>query len=499
MQAHGRGWRSTGTVVWRGLVLAVVLGLAVPLQAQVGAEEHADRRAELAHRVEGGIVLAMGAAAPPQDYIPFHQESVFRYLTGFTEPDAGLILEVVDGRISGEFLFVLPRDPATETWEGYRVGPDGTREATGIPGRDIQEMQAVFDSLVQAHGSPSLHLVGPHNPRAAIRNDVTQRIEALLDGHGGLERNSANHHVAELRGVKSEGELELLRRSIAITVQAHREMMGAMAPGMHEFELQSLIEYTFRRYGSERPAFASIVGSGPNSTILHYNANDRFMDDGDVVVVDIGASYGGYAADVTRTVPVNGRFSPEQREIYQLVRDAQAAAEELAAPGVPFSRLSQRAARVLAEGLADLGLIQAPDATFDGPNGRELPQLILFYMHGLGHGIGLDVHDPWPPVLEPGVAFTIEPGIYVRPNLFSEVVPDSPRNRRMMEAIRPAFEKYVNIGVRIEDDYFVTSEGVEWISTAPREIEEIEELMARPWDGPADRNPQWIEWYRDLK
>jgi Xaa-Pro aminopeptidase len=305
--------------------------------------------------------------------------------------------------------------------------------------------------------------------------------------------------VNQLRQLKSEAELDLLRKATAITVEAHREVMAAVEPGMNEFEIQALVEYTFRRYGSERPAFASIVGSGPNSTILHYNQNDRFMEDGDILLVDIGASYGGYAADITRTMPVNGRFSPEQREIYQLVRDAQAAAEELAGPGVHRDDLSRAAALVLARGLAELGLIEAPDATFEcEQRGRmgECPQLILYYMHGLGHGIGLDVHDPWPPVLEPGTAFTIEPGVYVRPNLFTEVIPDTRRNRRMMEAIGPAYETYRNIGVRIEDDYLVTEEGLEWISPAPREIDEIEELMARRWAGPAERNEEWVEWFR---
>jgi Xaa-Pro aminopeptidase len=491
-----------GGSVLRALVVALAalsLLAALPAGAQITPEEHAERRAELAQRVGDGVVLAMGSAAPPQDYIPFHQNSPFRYLTGFTEPDAALIMTVAGGSVTGEHLFVLPRDPARETWEGYRVGPEGTEGVAGIPGRSVTDLAPAFDSLYMAMGSPRVHIVGPYEPAASIRNDVTQRIDALLAARDGMEHAVANGHVAELRGVKSPAEIELLRRTIAITSQAHREVMGAMAPGKNEFEMQALVEYTFRRYGSERPAFASIVGSGPNSTILHYNANDRFMEDGDVVVVDIGASYGGYAADVTRTIPVSGRFTPAQREIYQLVRDAQAAAESLARPGTSVTQMSQAAAWVLAEGLAELGLIEAPDATFDGPGGRQTPQLVLFYMHGLGHGIGLDVHDPWPPVLEPGVAFTIEPGIYVRENLFTEVMADTPRNREVQEAIRSAFERYVNIGVRIEDDYVVTEEGVDWLSRAPREIDEIEELMARPWDGPEERNAGWVEWYRQMR
>lgn len=483
----------------RFLTLLLFL-LAVPAAAQIPGDELADRRAALAEAVGDGVILGMGSAAPPQDYISFHQNSPFRYLTGFKEPDAALLMEVRDGQIRWEALFVNPRDPATETWEGYRVGPEGTRAAVGIPGRNVEELDAVLDSLLSATGAREVQVVGPFNPQAPVQNDVTQRLQALVDGgDGGLSVTSVNGQVNDLRGLKSAAELELIRHSVDMTSRAHREVMGALEPGMNEFEIQALLEYTFRRYGSERPAFASIVGSGPNSTILHYNANDRFMEEGDLVVVDIGAAYGGYAADITRTYPVNGRFSEPQREIYQLVRDAQAAAEEMAEPGTSVSDLSLTAARVLAQGLTELGLIESPDATYEGPDGRMVPQLRLYYMHGLGHGIGLDVHDPWPDVLEPGAAFTIEPGVYVRANLFDEVIPDTPRNREMMEAIRPAFERYVDIGVRIEDDFVVTDDGVERISSSPREIDEIEAAMAEPWSGPEARNADWVERYRRLR
>lgn len=480
------------------LLLATCL-LATDVCAQVSHEEHRERREALAASVGDGVILALGSAAPPQDYIPFFQNSPFRYLTGFTEPDAALLM-VRDGGGVTEMLFVNPRDPATETWEGYRMGPEGVTREMNIAGREVGELQVVLDSVLA--GRETLHVVAPYRPDAPILNHDTQRLERLLEGRDGIQVQNVTAAVNELRQIKSEAELDLLRKTTTITVAAHEDVMRAVRPGLNEFEIQALVEYTFRRYGSERPAFASIVGSGENSTILHYNENDRFMEDGDILLVDIGASYGGYAADITRTMPVNGRFSPAQREIYQIVRDAQAAAEELAAPGVRRDELSIAAARVLAEGLARVGLIEAPDATFDCEQmGRmtQCPQLRLFYMHGLGHGIGLDVHDPWPSVLQPGTAFTIEPGIYVRPNLFTEVMPDTPRNRRVIEAIREAHERYRNIGVRIEDDYIVTDEGLEWISPAPREIDEIEEAMARAWDGPAERRDEWVEWYRRMR
>jgi Xaa-Pro aminopeptidase len=495
----GGRWRVAAGSRVLAAVFAVLSSIPSVVHAQVPVEEYGERRGALAEAVGDGVILALGSAAPPQDYIPFFQSSPFRYLTGFTEPDAALLMVVEGGRLT-EMLFVNPRNPAEETWEGYRMGPEGVSEALGISGRDVGGLQAVLDSVLA--GRETLSVVAPWQPDAPILNHDTQRLQALLEGRKDVGVRNVTRAVAELRQIKSEAELDLLRKSAAITAEAHREVLGSVQPGMNEFEIQALIEYTFRRYGSERPAFASIVGSGPNSTILHYNRNDRFMGEGDVLVVDIGAASGGYAADITRTIPVSGRFTDAQREIYQIVRDAQAAAEAVAGPGVPWNRPSQASLQVLATGLADVGLIQAPDATFDcEQQGRraQCPQFFLYYMHGLGHGIGLDVHDPMPGVLAPGAAFTIEPGIYVRPNLFTEVVPDTPRNRRMIEETRPAWERYVNIGVRIEDDYIVTEDGLERISPAPREIHEIEDAMARPWRGPGERREDWVEWYRRMR
>ena len=465
----------------------------------ISIREFAERRARLAGEVGDGWILAVGGVTAPQPFIPFHQDPVFRYLTGFTQPEAALLMRAQGGEVLDEVLFVQPRDPAAETWDGYRMGPEASAERTGIQGRSVEELGAVLDSLAAAGELTRLHVAASYNPDAGVANDVTQRIQGLLAQHEGVEVQVVTPAVNQMRQVKSEAEVELIRRSVEITSEAHREAARALRPGMNEFEIQALIEFTFRRYGAERPAFSSIVGSGPNSTILHYETNDDFMEDGEVLLVDVGAAYGGYAADITRTYPVNGRFSEAQREIYQLVLDALLAAEEVAGPGVSMGQLSQVGMVVLAEGLAELGLIEAPDAVYEDEFGRQVPQLRLFYMHGLGHGIGLHVHDPTPPVLEPGVVFTIEPGIYVRENLFTEVVPDTPRNRAMMEAIGPAFERYVNIGVRIEDNYLVTAQGLERLSTAPREVDEVEELMASGEPTPGPRRGEWVDRFREMR
>jgi Xaa-Pro aminopeptidase len=278
--------------------------------------------------------------------------------------------------------------------------------------------------------------------------------------------------------------------------------MSALKDGMNEFEIQALIEYTFRRNGADRPSFATIVGSGPNSTTLHYNTDDRFIGPNDLVVMDIGASYKGYAADVTRTIPATGHFSPSQREVYQIVRDAQAAAERQLKLGAPARMMNDSANVVLANGLARLKLIDSPWATYDcstGPTPRQCPQYRMYYMHGLGHGIGLEVHDPeqyyYSATIAPGSVFTIEPGIYVREHVLEEM-PATPHNREIAARLRQAVTFYKNIGVRIEDNYAITEKGVEWLSKAPREIAEVEAQMKEASTGPAKRDGALVERYR---
>jgi Xaa-Pro aminopeptidase len=300
--------------------------------------------------------------------------------------------------------------------------------------------------------------------------------------------------------VKSAAELDFIRRAVNITVGSQKEAMRLIEPGMNEFEVQALIEYNFRRNGADRPSFSTIVGSGPNSTTLHYGIDDRFIEKNDMIVMDIGASYRGYAADVTRSVPASGTFSPIQRDIYSAVRAAQAAGEKAGVVGGNGRAMSDAANASLDQSLSTLGLIEAPGATYDCDNaGRQCAQRSLYYMHSLGHGIGLDVHDPGASssngILVPGSAFTIEPGIYVRSNLL-DILPNTPKNQAMIAKIRPAVQKYANIGVRIEDDYIVTPTGIEWISRAPREIPEIEAMMKGKYTGPAPRDAATVEAYR---
>jgi Xaa-Pro aminopeptidase len=482
------------------LLLAGALCAPIPLGGQFPASEYAQRREALAARLPDAVVVVFGAPEPEEDYLEFHQHPGMLYLAGIREPDAALVLVKTDGR-STATVFVRPRHPAAEVWTGLRMGREGATRLTGLPARDSDDLTLVLDSLA-AIGRLPFHVVAERSDDTLALTRHQQFIAALVRRHPRLKVQPADQLVAQLRGRKSAREQAMIRRAVDITVMAHRAAALALHPEMYEFEIEAIVEQEFRRNGSERPGFASIIGSGPNSTILHYNVNDRLMRSGDVVVMDIGALYKGYSADVTRTLPISGTFSAEQRQIYQIVRDAQSAAERNARPRAPARAMSDSASAVIAAGLARLGLIESPDATIDfhAMGGvTQIPQYQMYYMHGLGHGIGLEVHDPdqfyFTGIVAEGSAFTIEPGIYVRPNLL-EIIPDTPKNRAIIAKIRPAVERYRGIGIRIEDDYLVTEQGLEWISRAPREIAEIESLM-KGRAMPAGRNTELLRTFRD--
>jgi Xaa-Pro aminopeptidase len=483
---------------------AAILTIALaPLAAgaQITQAEYAGRREALAALLGNGVLVALGSPEPEEDYISFFQNSHFRYLTGFNEPNATLVLDIRGGKLIGQHLFVQPSNPAREAWTGRRIGAAGVKQSMSLEGHPDSTFPRMLDSLLARSGATTLHIIGNYDPAHQVLTGDDQFVRAVVSKRPNLTVKSANLAVRQLRQAKSAAELDLIKKAVAISVDAHREAMHAMEPGQNEFETQALIEYTFRRNGAERPSFSTIIGSGPNSTTLHYNADDRFFGDNDVVVMDIGASYGGYSADVTRTIPVSGKYSADQRAVYQIVRDAQAAAERQAKLNGPARTLTDSAAATVAVGLAKLGLIERADATYDcDPRGlTQCSQMALFYYHGLGHGIGLDVHDPGAATsvgnLVAGSAFTIEPGIYVRENLL-EIIPRTPRNLAMIQKIQPAVERYRNVGIRIEDDYIMTDRGLEWISRAPREIDEIEAVMREPWTGPSPRDKAKVDWYR---
>jgi Xaa-Pro aminopeptidase len=475
----------------------------LPPAQPIAAAEYAARRAALMQRLGDGVLMVTGSPEPAADYLPYEQSPDFRYLTGIVEPSAALLMEK-RGTAVTERLFVLPRDPAREVWEGARLGADGAAEISGIRGEEIQRFPAALDSMLQRHAT--LYSTTAPPVEAGLYADLThaqQVIMRIAQHHPQLQIRSVNNEIRQLRATKSAGELDRIRRAVYISAIAQREAMRALEPGMNEFEIKALLEYIFMRNGSEGPAYSSIVGSGPNSTTLHYRAANRFMNDGEVLLIDAASSYAGYAADVTRTMPVNGRYSPEQRAIYEIVLRAQKAAESRIRPGATWQELNAAANHEITQGLAALGLIDESGATYECAPGQACPQYRLFYMHGLGHGVGLAVHDPdvsnLPGGFRPGSAVTIEPGIYVREDAL-DYLPDTPANRAMIQRLRPVLERYRNIGVRIEDVYIFDERGVERASAGvPREMDEIEALMRERTPLSERRRAEIVEWYRGTR
>lgn len=468
------------------LFLAAALALTpavTPLPAQISPQEFATRREALIERLSDGAVLVLGAPEAAQDYLPWSQSRPFFYLTGFREPGSALLMARVNGTLRAT-LFVHPRNAAQEVWTGARLGVEGVRPAMGIDGRDVAQLRAALDSLLRA--DVQLYVMGDFHGGSTTLSPHEQFVNALQAAHPSRSITEATGAVNGLRGRKSEAELERLRIAAEISARGHLAAFALAQPGIGEWELQAAAEYLWRRESGDVTGYGSIVGSGPNATTLHYNANSRIVQAGEVIVMDMATQFDGYSADITRTIPVSGRFSPAQREIYDIVLTAQKAAEAQVAVGARWPSLTGAAANALAQGLTRIGLIDGPSATYDcgsTERARRCPQLSLFYMHGLGHGIGLDVHDPdqyEQGTIGVGSAFTIEPGIYVRDGLM-QILPRTPDNEAYMRRIARAFERYRGIGVRIEDDYLVTARGVERPSAlVPREADEVERLLQQP-------------------
>jgi Xaa-Pro aminopeptidase len=471
-------------------VVAAACLLGPPVRAQITEREFAVRREALARRIDSGVVIAFGGRTPITDFGPFHQLPAFHYLTNFDEPDAAMLMVVRRG--SGvTTLFLTPADPRAAFYYGWRPDSAAVVRTHGVRARSFATIGAVADSLAAA-GLP-LYTLDDYEDADFSRADSLTRgrvfVRALAARHAGLTAKDASPFVDELRAKKSPAEIALLRKAAEISSEGHRAAMTAPVPS-HEYELQAVLEYTFTRLGGSRPAYGSIVGSGLNGTQLHYMKDRGETKPGDVIVIDAATEYEGYAADITRTIPVSGTYTVEQRAIYQLVRDAQAAAERNAKPGKSAVVAQDSSFVVRARGLTKLGLIESEDATFDPPwqascdrTPAMCKQGMLWMIHGISHGLGLAVHDPaqfsfGDRVYAPGDVFTIEPGIYVSARML-EALPDTPKNRAFIAKVKQSVVRYEGTGVRIEDDYLITDTGLERLSTAPREIAEIEALMKK--------------------
>lgn len=394
----------------------------------------------------------------------FRQDSDFFYLTGFEEPEA--IAVVKPSETSKYVLFVRPRDPEREIWDGRRAGVEG---AVSEFGADAAFPVADFNSKLREMLNEAEILYYRLGMNRELDDTIIREITAMR----GWNRKPIHPPqtivdpasiIHEMRVLKTSEELEIMQTAADIAAEAHVEAMKSARPGMQEYQLEALIEQVFRKHGAAGPAYTSIVGAGPNATVLHYINNDAELRDGDLLLIDAGAEYKGYASDITRTFPINGRYTKAQREIYDLVLKAQMECVEMVRPGVTHDQLKRHSIEVLTEGMVELGLLKGdPEELIKEAKHEQ------FYMHGLGHMIGIDVHDVGryyfgqeSRPLEPGVVMTVEPGLYISPN--TKDVP----------------EQYLGIGVRIEDDVLCTNNGPRVLTNkVPKQAEEIEELMAR--------------------
>ena len=466
------------------------LAVALPalLGAQIPAAEYAVRRDSLAARIKDGVVVAFGGRTPVTDFGPFYQLPAFHYLTNFDEPDAAFVLVARDGHAVST-IFITPVEPRSAFYYGRRPDSATVVRTMQMNARAFSALDHVVDSLASA-GLPLYALPDYADADFAAKDSLTrgqQFVRGIVARHAGLSIRDADVIVDALRARKSPAELALLRKAADISSEGHRAAMTIAEPSK-EYEIQAALEYAFMRLGGARPSYGSIVGGGVHGTQLHYMRDRGEVMAGDLVVMDAATEYEGYAADITRSIPVSGTYTAAQRDIYQLVLDAQLAAERNSKPGMLAAAATDSSIDIRARGLARLGLIEGVDAQLDMPwrtdcvqMPRSCRQSMFWMIHGISHGLGLAVHDPaqfytGDRRFKEGDAFTIEPGIYVSTSML-DALPDTPRNRAFIAKVRPAVAKYENTGVRIEDDYVITSKGLERISSAPREIAEIEALM----------------------
>nr|AIA11969.1 Metallopeptidase family M24 [uncultured bacterium] len=434
----------------------------------INMTEYARRRKELMKQIGDDEIIIIPAAREVtrngDAHYAYRQNSDFYYLTGFMEPESVLVL--APSRDDGEYiLFNRIRDRDREIWDGPRAGQEGARRKfLADQSFPVELFSDMLPSLLM--GRKTIHYPVGLNPQ--FDQEIMQAVNVVRAKiRGGVEFPVAFYDISpsihEMRLIKSSDEIAVMRRAAEISAEAHKFAMITCRPDMYEYELEAELLYEFTRQGARSVAYTSIVGSGKNSCILHYIANDKKIQKDDMVLIDAGCEYQNYASDITRTFPATGKFSAEQRDIYQLVLAAQLAAVKSVKPGASWMAPQQAIVSVITQGLIDLGILKGKRDSL-----IEQEAYMPFYMHRSGHFLGLDVHDcgryrinnKWRK-LEPGMVLTVEPGLYLSAD------------------VKGLHKRWHNIGVRIEDDVAVTKKGNEVLSqNVPKQISEIEALMA---------------------
>lgn len=437
---------------------------------------HKDRREKLRTNLPENSVAVFFANAVRNrandvDYV-YHQDPDFFYLTGYKEPEAALFIFkdkqiAANGTAYNEILFVQPRNALREMWTGRRLGDQGTKDVLGFEQAfnnsefkrynvDFSKFDKILffdfknDVRDDARDSSDLYdMIIQFKAKVKYPEKNTTSL-AVEPSKNNLDMKGLTDQMANLRGVKTKEEIELVRKAVSISCMGQIEVMKAINPGMSEREIQGIHEFVYKKYQAEDLGYPSIVGAGHNGCILHYIDNYKpSVSSKELILMDLGAEFHGYTADITRTIPVNGKFSPEQKAIYELVLKAQEAAMKITKPGTPLRLTTDTCRAIINRGLVQLGIIK--------PNEKH-----LYFPHGVSHHIGLDVHDRGGSIMEEGNTITIEPGIYIPDNAACD-------------------KKWWGIAVRIEDDYLITKDGYEHLSKiAPRTVKEIEDMMKHP-------------------
>jgi len=490
--------------------------------------ELAARRAKVFAEMKDNSVLILMSATPKVytndvDFL-YRQENNLYYLTNLKQQNATLVLSK-SGGATQEFLFIPKRNPLRETWEGRMYSTEEVSSISGIRNiveaseyenffnllKNKQAFRSKTGSFSYTPSAENLYLLIPERDfeaqdtreyqrewdlaQSLSKVSTDEKTRALkYEKTGNYQIISANPIFDKLRSIKSPYEIRIMQHAIDISTEAHMRAMATVKQVKWEYETQAEIEYVFKRRNADYWGYPSIVGCGPNATTLHYVESQGEVKPGNLFLIDVGAEYDHITADITRTFPVNGKFSKEQAEIYQIVYDAQESAAKTMKPGGRFADPNVASRKTVEEGLVKLGLITAVGAFIPGteqqlPDGKGgtrtvgTPQSFLWYMHGLGHWLGMNVHDVGGggnTIFQPGMIMTNEPGIYIREDALNYFDLSKPNVKEFVEQIRPAFEKYKTIGVRIEDDMLITENGVEWMSKAlPRRMDEIEYFMAK--------------------
>ena len=425
------------------------------------------RRKVFMEKIAGSIAIfpsALQAMRTHSTEYRYRQDANFYYLTGFEEPESVCVI-APDHPEHQYILFVRPRAPEQEVWTGKRAGVEGAKEHFGADeAYPIEE----FDEKISEYIGTAERLYYGFGADEAFNQKIIQLLKGyrrhrMREGTGPTILIDPTDLLAEMRLIKDETELGRIRRAVGISVEAHIAAMQAVCPDMYEYELESLIDSIYRKNGGTGPAFLTIVAKGSNATTLHYTTNDCLIEDGDLVLIDAGCEYQYYCGDITRTFPANGKFTAAQRAVYQSVLDAQCEIIESIRPGVSIGDPAQKAVEMLTEAMLELGLLVGEKEKL-----IEEQEYRKFYMHSVGHMLGVEVHDVAKTregeeykTFQPGMVMTVEPGLYIDPN--SENVPP----------------EYLGIGVRIEDNILVTESGCEVLTRAvPKTIDEIEKLMA---------------------